>query len=475
MSNAAHWEQLYDQAYTRGMERISQINGVACAFHSVIDGFIRLTPDLLRPVLERDSTLKQAALAGCKGEPPLEILSPQDFIQGMFYSLYRGSALQRMIRSEETYQWVLDTFGSGELRLGGTSANMARALTPLDIPVTIYANPLTVELAELFGDFDNLHVIRKKNGQFTLETPRQAAEEHGVFAIHWIFEFGTDFEMELDGVVINPHRANRYIPSWNPRNNQFTLDPVFAEGFLNLADQHRYLFFSGFHILSETYLDGSTCDDVIRPLGEYLDQLRQRSPELIIHLELASIASLKVRRAVLNHVMNHVHSIGLNETELPLMLELFGDTLVQDVLKQEPNVFDYANACMVIMSQTGLQRIHFHNLGYYLCLEKKAIHTPQDTRDSLLFAAIMAAARAKNGLFHSREDIQPGLEPPISEIGLRETELLAMKIDEPGIAEEGIGTFGSLHLSIIPTKLVPNPLFTVGLGDTISTGALLTE
>ena len=87
MSNAAHWEQLYDQAYTRGMERISQINGVACAFHSVIDGFIRLTPDLLRPVLERDSTLKQAALAGCKGEPPLEILSPQDFIR-----FYRGSA-----------------------------------------------------------------------------------------------------------------------------------------------------------------------------------------------------------------------------------------------------------------------------------------------------------------------------------------------------------------------------------------------
>ena len=156
------------------------------------------------------------------------------------------------------------------------------------------------------------------------------------------------------------------------------------------------------------------------------------------------------------------------------MLELFGDTLVQDVFKAGTECVRLCQRLYGYESD-GITADPFSQPGVLSLSGEKAIHTPQDTRDSLLFAAIMAAARAKNGLFHSREDIQPGLEPPISEIGLRETELLAMKIDEPGIAEEGIGTFGSLHLSIIPTKLVPNPLFTVGLGDTISTGALLTE
>lgn len=469
------WESLYRLAYERGVKRIQALEGVCCAFHSVIDGAIRLTPELIGPVLESDPSLKAAASAGCKGDTPLEIHSPADFIQGLFYSVSRGSALQRMIRDKATYEWALETFGPGELRLGGTSANMARSLAPLGIPVTVYANPLTKELARLFGDSDTLNMIAERNGAYELMKPVDAAREEGVFAIHWIFEYGPEFEIELDGQTVKPHRANRYIPSWNPANNQFKMDPVFAEGFRQRIGGYSHLLFSGFHILSEEYPDGQTCEDVVAPLGSYLETIRQDAPELKIHLEMASIGSRRVRQAVIDAVFPYVDSLGLNETELPLLLENLGEETLADSLRNQPRIGEFLRGCRIAIEKGGVGRVHFHNLGYYLCLEREPWNTPEDTRDALLFAAVLAGARAQNGLFSKLEDGLAGLEPPIAQLGADQLLELSLDLRQPGLKDEGLARIDGLSLAGIPTRLVEKPLFTVGLGDTISAGAFLTE
>lgn len=472
---ATQWDNRYEDAYAWGLERIQRLPGVACAFHSVIDGVIRLTPDFIQPVLESDATLRKAALEGARGEAPAEILTPAHFIQGLFYSVKRGAALQRMIRSEEVYRWALETFGHGELRLGGTSANMARSLAPLSIPVTVYANPLTRELAELFGDFGNLSVIAREGQSFARKRPIDAADERGVFAIHWIFEYGTDFVLELEGERIQPHRANRYIPSWNPRNNQFKMDPVFAAGFETLLGEYSHLLFSGFHIVSESYPDGQTCEDVVAPLGEFLDRIKQKAPELKIHLEFASIASRRVRQAVIDFVFPHIDSIGLNETELPLLLENLNEEALAAQLRESPSTEGFTRACLISLGRLETPRIHFHNLGYYLCVERKPWNGAESTRDALLFAAIMAAARAQNGLFTRLDDIAAGRVAAVAELGLRALDEVAHALNLPLLRTEGVGEYEGVSIAMIPTRLVQNPLFTVGLGDTISAGAFLTE
>ncbi len=473
--DVSRWESYYQQAYERGLKKIRALRGVACAFHSVIDGIVRVTPEVLDPLFQRHPELKEAAKAGVHGEVPLEIMSSQDFVKGLFCSLSKGAAMQRMIRSEETYQWAMNIFGPGELRLGGTSGNMARSLAPLGIPVTVYADPLTRELAELFGDSPNLKVITKEDHHCVLKTPKEAVREQGIFAIHWILEYGADFEYSLDDVLICPRRANRYIPSWNPRNNQFRMNPEFAHGFMELLDSYSHLLFSGFHILSERYPDGSTCEDVVKPLGDYLEQVNERSQELKIHLEFASIASHAVRAAVLKHIVPHVHSLGLNETELPLLLENLGEDEFAQSLRSDASSYDFCQAAKLTLERTSLERIHFHNLGYYLCLEKEPWHSSESSRDALLFAAVMAAARAKNGLFQSLDDIAAGKEETVSQRGLEELNLLADQLAQPSIREQGIAICEGMTLTAIPAKLVENPLFTVGLGDTISSGAFLTE
>jgi ADP-dependent phosphofructokinase/glucokinase len=470
---ASNWDSLYKTAYQKGIKRINEIPGVCCAFHSVIDGLIHITPDLIEPQLEKNPSLKQAALAGCKGESPLEIYTREDFIQGLFFSLSRGAAAQQMIRNREVHQWVLKTFGPGEYRLGGTAGNMARSLAPLGLPVTAYANPLTVELADLFGDYSNLSVIVKRDGDIKRITPQEAAIDKGIFAIHWILEYDADFVMYIDGVKVQPHRANRYIPSWNPVNNQFKMDADFADGFLSLSDSYSHLLFSGFHILSEKYPDGQDCIDTIKPLSEYLIQLNQKTPQLKIHLEMASIASPMIRKAIVEYIIPHVHSIGLNETELPLILESIDPVITKETL-ENPSVPHFCRAIATLLKNTSLERVHFHNLGYYLCLEREPWTSREASRDALLLAATMAAARAQNGLFTSLDDIEAGLAPDVVQCGLDELQSLSESLKQPDLIETGIGTFEDWNLYFTPTRLVEKPLFTVGLGDTISSGAFLT-
>lgn len=473
--NHSQWESAYEQAYERGLKKIRNLSGVCCAFHSVIDGAIRLTPEIIAPVLDSSPSLQAAALRGVSDDPPAEIHTPEDFVQGMFHSVSRGAALQRMIRSESVFHWAMETFGSGDLRLGGTSANMARSLAPLGIPVTVYANPLTKELGNLFGDSPHIHVIHSQGSGYERAHPREAAQDSGVFAIHWIFEYGTDFRLDLDGTVIQPHRANRYIPSWNPRNNQFHMDPVFSDGFMELHDEYSHLLFSGFHILSETYPDGQTCEDVVAPLGTFVEMVNRDAPAIRIHLELASIGSKRIRQAVLSDVVPHVHSIGLNETELPLIIENVDSLDRANSLRSEGSASGFLSAALDVMKASGIPRVHFHNLGYYLCIERGYGADPVETRSALLFAAVMAAARAKNGLFSCLEDIEAGRTEPIADLGQKALEDVARHIQQPGFVDSGIAEVDGFTVVGIPTRFVQNPLFTVGLGDTISAGAFLTE
>ena len=155
-------------------------------FHSTIDGLKRVVPRRDRkgpqgkPALEEEVSRRLGTL-------PAEIRTPADLLVGLASSLQRGKALQLMITEEAVYRWVMDNLGYDQIRMGGTSGNMANFLAPLPLPrILVYANPLTKEQAELFADSENLFVI---NQDGELEHPHKAWRGEGIFAIHWIFEY----------------------------------------------------------------------------------------------------------------------------------------------------------------------------------------------------------------------------------------------------------------------------------------------
>jgi ADP-dependent phosphofructokinase/glucokinase len=92
----------------------------------------------------------------------------------------------------------------------------------------------------------------------------------------------------------------------------------------------------------------------------------------------------------------------------------------------------------------------------------------------LLLAATLAAARSQKGRIDDKEDIKGGLGIDLSPRGLARLQALADHLGAGAdFLTEGIASHGPYDLVFIPTKIVPKPVLTVGLGDIISSSAFI--
>jgi len=470
---AAAWEVRYERALPEGRRRLGDQCGTAILFHSVLDGRLAIRPGTVERVLDADPDVKQEVIERW-GSVPDEIVSPADVILGFAASFGDGRAMQRMIRSEQVFQWVLDRFGYDELALGGTSANMAVAVAALGVKrVLVYANPLTRPLANAFPDDDAIETIGPDG---TLGTPREVARGDDVFAIHWILEYQTGDTLTIGPHTLTAPRANRFIPSWNPANNQIRLADGFKRTFLTIAPEMSHLLVSGFHILSDRYPDGTTALDCIRPVADYLTDVRVRAPSIRFHCEMASIAGKIVRQGVREFILPQMHSLGLNEAELITWLEDFGRPDLARKISSENAPDAVLEGVATLAEKTGVPRIHLHNLGYYLVLADGSAAPPEAIRQGLLTGACAAAIRAQTGRSTRLDELKPLPEIPLQPGSLDAIVTLAACVSNSNdFLLTGIDTYRGKTLVVVPTRIVDRPVRTVGLGDTISASAWLAE
>lgn len=489
----ARWEQIYERGYRGVLERAAAGMPLpVLGFHTTIDGLKRIVPEEVERVLEADPAMAEDVRSRvARGAVPEEIWTPADLLVGMLVSLAKGKALQRVIRARDVHEWTMDTLPYDRLRAGGTCGNMTSMLAPLGFPrILLYVNPLTREQAELLPQHDNVKVVVRQEGEsegggaggsgagFVLRKPIDAWREEGVKAVHWIFEYpeGMRIRVPSAGIDITAPRANRYIASYNPINNQLRINPDFKAGLLSLiesGERFTHFIIAGFHILSEKYPDGSGCADCLRPMAEFISQVKQAAPGIKIHFELASIGSQVVRRCVMGLTVPLGHSLGLNEVELATLLGDLGETeLAADIETTESPAAVFRGVAEA-GKRLGLARIHLHNLGYYLCLSRPDFVSAERTRDGLVFAACAAAARTATASLISLEDVERGLAVGISAAGLEASRQLAEYLGRPELAEEGIAHVDGWDVCFVPTKVVGRPALTVGLGDLISSSSFL--
>ena len=475
MANVEHirntWDQLYREHLPQGFATVRELPGVVVGIHSVIDGLKRLDVAQIEKILEEDPSLADAALEASQEDlVPGEINTPRDFVFGLFTSFSRGKALQLMIRQESVFNWILEKLGYDYLRMGGTSGNMANSLSPLGFPMVVYANPLTRELAELFVERPNLKVLAADG---TLKAPKEAAQGEGIKALHMIVEYSTGDTVTVKGKKITTPRANRFIAAWNPVNNKLQIDPTWKENFLAIAGQFSHFVVSGFHILSERYPDGTTYADYLTPVADYLAEVRARHPHLRLHYEFASIASSQIRQGILKEILPKVHSLGLNEVELAAVLDDMGATEEAAALRKGEGMASVLEGMDRLMRSTGLDRIQLHDLGYYLTLVRPGYASRETTRTGLILAATLAASRTATGKVGTEEEIRQGLEFPFMDVALEKAVEIGEFIGDEQFATTGLGTWKEWDVAYLPTRVVPKPVLTVGLGDLISASAFV--
>lgn len=470
MSVLANWESLYETALPAAKSSLKSIPGVILGFHSTIDGLKRVEPAQLEEILAADPQLLNEVK--CRlGSTPLEIQTPADLLVGLFNSLQRGKALQLMIRNETTANWAMEHLGYDNLRMGGTSGNMANSLAPLPLSrILVYANPLTREQAELFVDEPNLFVI---NQEGHLQSPRAAWQGEGIYAIHWIFEYPRGLRVKLGDTVLESPRANRFIAAWNPINNKLQLEEKFTRYLPQIASDFSHFIVSGFHILSENYPDGTTWKDYLVPVAQFLRDVKNAQPHLRLHYEFASIASRAIRQGIIDHILPTVDSLGLNEVELCAILRDHNEEKLASEIEGKSSIVAVLQGLERLADRTGLRRIQLHDLGYYLTIVDSGYATAPRTRTGMLFAATLAASRSSLGRVGSWEEIADGLKVPLAEGTSERLTALVRELGTDDLASTGIGSRHGRHVVFIPTRVVARPVLTVGLGDLISSSAFI--
>ena len=469
------WNDIYENSITPVLARLRNISGVVLGFHSVIDGIKRVKAEEIEAVFNANPDLKQEVLAKIDSVP-IEISSPADMLAGLLHSLRAGRSFRMVICEESAFRWIMKNFGYNRLKLGGTSGCMANSLAPLGLrKILVYANPLTKQLLDLFIDSDNLFVAAQIGDEVQLKNPRKAYQREGIEAMHWGFEFAEGTTIKLSDLTLTAPRTSRFYPCWNPVNNKLQLSEAFKRGVLQNIDQFSHFIVAGYQVLSPDYPDGTTCIDYVLPTLEYLKELKDAKPELKLHFECDTIPSDKIRKSILEYVLPQMDSMGLNEVELDYFIkDMRGEKIGE--LGGSGSVEYYFQGLIDLAELTGLKRIHFHNLGYYICIQHCRDIQLERTRQAMILAAVIASQRALTGNVTSDVTFKQVKQVPFSREGMEQMRAIAKHISAPAsFFETGIFEYHGYNVIFLPTKVVKNPALTVGLGDTISAVAFLAE
>ncbi len=477
MHRLVDWKAHYAAALSAAEAQGKRESRIACGFTNNVDVLLKLDGDTRR-VLQAI-----ASAEGPLGRLPDRIRNPADLLDSLWHHMSAGTGDVMAIDSAGMAQWMEDRF-HGPLQLGGTGAQAANTLAHLGYPSLLHVTRLSAIDAGVYADGasgDHI-VVATAEGLRPLAQAVRAADRP---TYHFVFEYQTGDELRVGERAVTAARANRIITGYDPINAVLPIDPLFMKAVADPDSRVDRVLISGYTDLKDTDVARARIAETVA----YLHDLRQQRPELLFHLEMASVTEAAVMRPILDEMAPHADSVGLNDQELALAAEAWG--------WPEPATLDERLATLHRMrerlglygretgqppgvgatlcgrppdgrpSPAGIRRVSMHTQDYCLTL------TDGDAaaeRNALLFASLVAGTRARLGRFPTGPDLHQTLAAAApGEAGLEAEEQLAGRVG----LHEGIGRYEGATLVFAPTLSVSHPAGTVGLGDSFTAGVLV--
>jgi ADP-dependent phosphofructokinase/glucokinase len=414
--NAGIWEKLY-----RSLQK-PQLDPVITGFNANIDRVIPVTPDLL-------GSFEQHAVKGF------------DAISGRLkLSMRYCSADEVFISEPSVYKKLSEYFSrSGTLSVGGQAGIAAVHLRRLGIPSVTCVVP---------GAGPKTCVLLKNAGAIPL-TFESGPNDH-LDTVHLIFEYSPDLVPLADGVV---PRSNRFIVSPVHDPSTVIIPDASVHSFLEQISSCRRAFLSGYQYLR-------TKQEFVTAAGQ-IRMIRHVHPLMRTHVECVSGADRNVMAMLLRHIIPNTDSIGLNERELGLFMDVLGGHGHVSAAKQAPSPVACVHDAIALADATGVPRIHLHTFGYYILILKSEIPEPELSRNALFWAARVTADAAGPG----------------QQILSREGLLAYDAVREVFGPDEMPGIFwvDDWVIILVPVYISQNVHKTTGLGDILSSTAFVAD
>ncbi|MFH1107213.1 MAG: ADP-dependent glucokinase/phosphofructokinase [Candidatus Micrarchaeota archaeon] len=411
----------------------------------------------------------------------LAIDALEDFAAALLYCFANGKALELPCHDPRIFEWFAAYFhGHDGLRMGGQAGIIANQLAALGSDPVCYCPMLSPVQAKLFDARVRFPAVRK--GALELVPAAEASGKGDKTKVNWIFEFAKGDSLRWDGRTVECPRSNRLIVL----SKLVSFEPAFSQALSPhlpaLARKFDRAMIAGFHHLHSDR--GSDLHYHLRRLCGQLDTMKNVNRSLKVHVEYVMISDEKLAREVYTHVGRPADSLGINEVEMHHVLKMFGQRHELEALRREESAFSLYLGARALARRFDFSRVHAHTLGYYVLYadKKKALGRPEEYVDSLLLAAKASEVRAAFGRPPEEEDLlhPKSGEISVSDAGLKQLAKFAQAAKLGGkqttrMLEDGVAKFSDHYAFVVPTPITPKPKSTVGLGDTISSTAFVSE
>ncbi len=474
------WEKKYAKAFENIKASLGDIRGVFVAYNSNIDAIKHIKEEEMK---------KLVGIIGCGSiqkrvvEYPRVIDDPVDFMARLVISMRDGKAAEVPTHTTDINDWLMDNLVFDYARMGGQAGIMSNLLANLGLNnVITYVPWLSREQAEYFVDSPNLKYPFIEDGKLILRHPMHIRDREQKPKVNWIIEYSKGTKVCCAGECFKVPRDNRLIVSSRPDWLRINMDSKIYEKLPQIRDQIDGAILAGYQIIREDYGDGLSYHHYVERAVNVIESLKECNPDMPIHVEFTSIQNKVIRKAILTDIVKkHVTSLGLDTIEVANALNVLGyERLAYDVMgKDEDSVIALYKGAIILLEKLELEVVNIHSLGHFMSLvSQESPIDVEDYREALLFASILAATQASTGGISSIEDAEIGLRVPVYEKGYENLYSLASYLVRQGICtmedfENGCVNALGHSLVIVPTKVVKDPVGTVGIGDAISAGTFI--
>jgi len=398
---------------------------------------------------------------------PRKIKSPVDFIARLIHCMENGKPAEIPIVEDESLNNWFNRIKYDEERIGGQVGIISNLLSLLNLKRIIAYTPLlSKKQSEMFNDSDNLLYPVVIDGKLFLKKPKEAYREEDPLKINRIFEYRENLEFYLgEKKIITPH-ANRLIVASRPDKLRIEIGEDLKKKLPEIGEIVDCAILSGYQGIKERYSDGKDDHYYIERAREDISLLK-RNKDIKIHLEFASIQSKRLRKMIVDNIIPKVDSLGMDETEIANVINVMGYEDLSNIILKNSRIEDVLYASKILLEDyNNLEIVQVHTLYYIMCLcRRDNLLSEGELEKTLDLATILAGTKAKLGKISTIEDLKEG-----AKISYNEHEGFFKKVIKDLRENPG---YRDYKIALVPSRLVKSPKSTVGLGDTISSGAFI--
>lgn len=325
--------------------------------------------------------------------------------------------------------------------MGGTAVQAALALSQIGCPSVVHLTDDSREVCQIL-DSPYIYTVSQEGHLIHTGEIKQTQEQE----IHFIIQFKKGDEICLkDQTAVIPC-SNRLILTKITVNESVPLSEQYFQWIEKNAQQVTSNVLSSFNAL----LDPFVLKERLEYVKQHIQKYKETNPAGIVFFEDAHYHNHTVKRLCLETLYSCVDIVSLNEEELKFTLkEMYGfDVDIDDIIS-------CIEGAGFIRKKFGIQKgviVHTKDYSMYVGGKLKT-----DIELGLMYGNLLATAKAKNGWYGSMEQIKEVLDYEFSPKGADNYK----KVQSCKYAEE---------VTIVPSKYIDMPKYTIGLGDSFVGG-----